>query len=325
VIPLIFMAGLLLTAVPASPVAAGAAADPVDGSPFPAGAGRPTTGADGTPPAPGDLLPATAVRLEPEWTPESEGWLGRFWREHRYHILTVFLLEQADYLYEKRIGPPDSPRLFSSPSGLDRSVEERYSSASSASSFIASNKSAINQLLSLSAVVWANDGRWDGIADDVMGLIEAHKINWSAAGLVKNIVGRRRPSLEAATASGDPAASNRFGASSRNSFYSDAASSAFTYMAYTDSVLARRFRDNPKARAWSAVGLYGLAGYVAFTRIEQGKHYLSDVIVGAGAGILVGKSVYRANHRREDHEEGAFRIQPILLPDGVGISLKLTR
>jgi membrane-associated phospholipid phosphatase len=257
--------------------------------------------------------------------PESEGWLQRFWREHRYHILTVFLLEQADHIYEDKVGPPETPRLFGSPSGFDRSVQERYGTASKSATFIASNKSALAQVLSVSAIVWANGGQWEGIADDAMGLIEAHKINWSTSSLVKNIVGRRRPSLEEALATGDPKAVERFGPSSRNSFPSDAASKAFTYMAYTDSVLARRLQDNRKARIWSAVGLYGLASYVAYTRIEQGKHYLSDVVVGAGAGFLVGKSVYRMNHDRHGHDEASFSIQPILVPGGAGITLSAAR
>ncbi len=161
----------------------------------------------------------------------------------------------------------------------------------------------------MSAIVWANGGQWDGVADDVMGLIEAHKLNWSINSLVKNIVGRRRPSLEEAVAEGDAAKIEGFDLSSRNSLYSDAASKAFTYMAYTDSVLARRFEDNRAARVWSAIGLYSLATYVAYTRIEQGKHYLSDVVVGAGAGLLVGKSVYRMNHGHEGNDEASVRIQ----------------
>ena len=170
-----------------------------------------------------------------------------------------------------------------------------------------------------------NSGQWEGIANDVMGLLEAHKINWSTTSLIKNIVGRRRPALEEAVASGDLAVADRFGPSSRNAFYSDAASKAFTYMAYTDSVLARRFQGNRRARIWSAVGLYGLASYVAYTRIEQGKHYLSDVIVGAGAGLLVGKSVYRMNHNKHGHDQASFRLQPILVPGGAGITLSAGR
>lgn len=266
-------------------------------------------------------LPRRDGQLGLQRIPESEGWLLRFWREHRYHILTVFLLEQADHIYEDKVGPPDTPRLFGSPSGLDQSIQERFGTTSKSTDFITSNKSSILQLLSTSAIVWANGGRPESIANDVMGLLEAHKINWATSSLVKNIVGRRRPSLEEAVATGDPKAAERFSPSSRNSFYSDAASKAFTYMAYTDSVLARRFQGNRKARIWSAIGLYGLASYVAYTRIEEGKHYLSDVVAGAGAGLLVGKSVYRMNHRKDGHDEASFRIQPILVPGGAGIIL----
>lgn len=258
-------------------------------------------------------------------TQESEGWFRRFWREHRYHILTVFLLEQADHIYEEKVGPPDTPRFFGSPSGLDKHVQERFPTPSNSSNFIVSNKSVIFQLLSTGAIVWANGHDAEGIADDVMGLLEAHKINWASSSLVKNIVGRRRPPLEAAVASGDREAIDRSGPSGRNSFYSDAASKAFAYAAYTDSVLARRFGDNRMPRIWSAIGLYGLASYVAYTRIEEGKHYLSDVIVGAGAGLAVGKIVHAMHHRKRDHDEVSVRLQPILVPGGAGITLTVAR
>jgi membrane-associated phospholipid phosphatase len=64
---------------------------------------------------------------------------------------------------------------------------------------------------------------------------------------------------------------------------------------------------------------------VAYTRIEQGKHYVSDVVVGAGAGFLVGKSVYRMNHNKHGRDEVSLRIQPILVPGGAGITLSAGR
>jgi len=45
-----------------------------------------------------------------------------------------------------------------------------------------------------------------------------------------------------------------------------------------------------KASAFSA--LYGYAGYVASSRMADNKHYLSDVLIGAAVGTLIGNLVY---------------------------------
>ncbi len=254
--------------------------------------------------------------------PATGGFLREIWREHRYHLLTVLLLENADRYYEENVGPPDTPRLFPSPPGFDRAVASRFEGSPGGPDFITSNKSTITQVISYGAIVWANEDRWGRSAHDAIGLLEAHKINWSISSLVKNIAGRRRPSLQRAHEDGDPEIIDRPPSRSmRNSFYSDSASTAFTYMAYTDSILARRFRKDRRARIWSAAGLYGLAGYVAYSRVERGQHYLSDVIAGAGAGFLVGKIVYRMNHRDHDRVETAWTIRPLIVPGGAGISV----
>jgi hypothetical protein len=45
-------------------------------------------------------------------------------------------------------------------------------------------------------------------------------------------------------------------------------------------------------RAGAASVLYGWAGYVGYSRMYDGKHYLSDVVVGALIGTLIGNFVY---------------------------------
>lgn len=63
-----------------------------------------------------------------------------------------------------------------------------------------------------------------------------------------------------------------------------------------------------------AVGipLYGLAALVAHERLEDGEHYLSDVVMGAVLGTLVGHSV--ASGR--DPEFFGWKILPYAGPDG---------
>ncbi|HET6372060.1 MAG TPA: phosphatase PAP2 family protein [Candidatus Polarisedimenticolia bacterium] len=257
----------------------------------------------------------------------AHGWFGEMWRKHRYHFLTVFLLEEADYLYERQVGPPKSPRLFGSPGPLDRSIQDRLGQDSGGRNFIIQHKTTFSRAVALGAMLMVNGRDWEGFGDDVIGLAEAHKLNWAAAGLVKNIVGRPRPALEESLQTGmdlDEISRENDVLSSRDSFYSDATSKAFTYMAYTDSVLARRLRGRPWARAFTAAGLYGLAGYIGYSRLDEGKHYFTDVVAGAGAGFALGKISYRWNHS-DDAEARAsrLRVQPLLVPAGAGVLFTL--
>lgn len=72
-----------------------------------------------------------------------------------------------------------------------------------------------------------------------------------------------------------------------------------------------------------AVGipLYGLAALVAHERLEDGEHYLSDVVMGAVLGTLVGHSV--ASGR--DPEFFGWKVLPYVGPEGAtGLALMKT-
>lgn len=66
---------------------------------------------------------------------------------------------------------------------------------------------------------------------------------------------------------------------------------------------------------WSDVALYGAAGLTGFARINDDKHWLSDVVGGALIGFLVGR---RLHHRRD-----AGSVQPVVGPGGVGVAIPL--
>ncbi len=243
-------------------------------------------------------------------------WLSEIWRKHRYHFLGVFLMEEAEYLYEDRIGPPAEPRFFADPGSLDQAVLERFEGRRQARTFIAKHKEEVVQATALTAILLADRRDRVGLVDDLIGLVEAHKFNWATSSLLKTFVGRPRPAH--ASLQADAGASR----DARDSFPSDVASTAFTFMAYTDSVVARRLKGRPWARALSAAGLYGLASYVAYTRVEQGRHYLTDVVAGAGAGFAVGKTFHRLHHNdRRDDEEARVEFTPFIVPGGGGAAV----
>jgi len=66
------------------------------------------------------------------------------------------------------------------------------------------------------------------------------------------------------------------------------------------------------------VPAYLLAGFVGYTRMESKKHYLSDVLFGAGLGIASGRAVYKV--RRRGHPD-RYAFAPFLSPGGGGVTV----
>ena len=121
-------------------------------------------------------------------------------------------------------------------------------------------------------------------------LVRAQLVTQGLTQAVKHTVGRTRPD-----------------GSSNTSFPSGHSSGTFA----TATVLQRRY-------GWK-VGLpaYGVAGFVAASRLSENKHYLSDVIFGATIGILVGRTVTLSVG------DARFAVAPMIVPEGAGVQLAL--
>ena len=120
-------------------------------------------------------------------------------------------------------------------------------------------------------------------------LIRAQLIAMAFTQGIKLTVGRTRPD------------------GSRYSFPSGHTSATFA----TASVLQRHY-------GWKAgIPAYGIAGYVAASRLSENKHYMSDVLFGAALGIVAGRAV------TVGHGASTFALTPIAGPKGAGIGLTL--
>ena len=78
----------------------------------------------------------------------------------------------------------------------------------------------------------------------------------------------------------------------------------------TATVLQRHF-------GWRvAIPAYGLATYVAGSRLQANRHYASDVIFGAAIGVVAGRTVKigRGTER--------FIVSPVAIPGGAGITFE---
>lgn len=67
------------------------------------------------------------------------------------------------------------------------------------------------------------------------------------------------------------------------------------------AVLAERI-DN----IWARIGFYGLASLTAFARVYNNQHWMSDVVVGAGAGLAAGLVVVSRERERESGNAGGI-------------------
>jgi hypothetical protein len=255
------------------------------------------------------------------------GWSFKgFWEEHRWHILTVFAAGQVQRYYRNQFGTAESPLFLDIPPSLDVSVRDAWTSEEPPHTFVSAHKTNIFRAISIGTIFAVNRTDWASAGDDAMGLLEALKFNTATTSLVKMVAGRKRPALDAA----DP---NVIGQQAYDdiqarkgghvSFYSEATSQAFTFASYLDLMAARRLKDRPVARAFSAAGFYSLATAIGYTRIREGQHYLSDVLAGAGAGFFVGRGFYHANHRepknaveQKRHDSRIHLTPPMPAPGG---------
>lgn len=71
---------------------------------------------------------------------------------------------------------------------------------------------------------------------------------------------------------------------------------------------------------WVKAAAYGTATSAGLQRIESGKHWLSDVFVGALLGYFVGRTVSGAP-KRIAPEEQSITYRPVVSPNRVGLSI----
>jgi membrane-associated phospholipid phosphatase len=128
-----------------------------------------------------------------------------------------------------------------------------------------------------------------GVARLGADLVRAQIVSAALTQGVKLSVGRRRPDQ------------------GRNSFPSGHASATFA----TAAVLHRHYGFMAAAPA------YALATFVAGSRVQERHHFLSDVVFGAGIGIVSGRTVGLG------HGRGRLAFAPFAAPGGGGVNLTL--
>jgi membrane-associated phospholipid phosphatase len=67
------------------------------------------------------------------------------------------------------------------------------------------------------------------------------------------------------------------------------------------------------------VPAYGVAAYVAGSRLQTRRHHLSDVVFGAALGITAGRSVTIGRGKSR------LAVAPVAVPGGSGVTITLLR
>jgi membrane-associated phospholipid phosphatase len=129
-------------------------------------------------------------------------------------------------------------------------------------------------------------------------MLDAAVVSFGYTALLKEAVGRERPNGQ-----------------DDKSFPSGHTSNAFALAAVAERHYGWRL----------GVPAYLVAGVVGASRIQQEKHYLSDVVAGAALGYIVGRTVVRVNSRPlEGASQGVtLDVAPIVARRARGVRMSL--
>jgi membrane-associated phospholipid phosphatase len=111
---------------------------------------------------------------------------------------------------------------------------------------------------------------------------------------------------------------NKLDSNARRSFYSGHTTNAFASAVFFSVTYSRYYPDSRwKPYVWG--GSLGLASLVGYLRYEAGKHFPTDILMGAAVGSTIGFLIPHL-HRNKDSEDGAgLSFSP---PHNVGFQLR---
>jgi membrane-associated phospholipid phosphatase len=141
-------------------------------------------------------------------------------------------------------------------------------------------------VLPLAATAWdSREGRqtWGAAFSDAVIYGEALSLSSSLDLIVRSLRVHPRPLVYGSNVP----AKDRLAGEASGSFYSGHANAAFLSAVYFSYTYSLRHPDS-RYQGWLWAGSLGAATMVAGLRVAAGKHYLSDVVVGAAVGSLFG-------------------------------------
>lgn len=148
------------------------------------------------------------------------------------------------------------------------------------------------------------NARWRPMAEDMLILSQALAWSSSLNLLVRAAAVHPRPLVFNPSAPHE----ERAAPEARGSFYSGHANASFAGIAVAATLLPHRYPELNPAYVWAVGG--SLAATVAGLRVAAGKHYPSDVLVGAAVGSAFGWAFARWHLPGKAHDHGQVVLQP---------------
>ena len=145
--------------------------------------------------------------------------------------------------------------------------------------------------------------------------LEAIAVSGTITSVLKGVIGRARPRV-----SPDDKSDLEWGRGFRSGVESDGdfaslpsghSTAAFAFAAAVTSEVA--FRAPEHART-VAVVTYGAAALTAWSRTHMDAHWLSDVTLGAGIGMVSGWALTRWHRTRPDNRIDRWLLRPVMAP-----------
>jgi membrane-associated phospholipid phosphatase len=145
--------------------------------------------------------------------------------------------------------------------------------------------------------------RWNGVS----AVVEALAGSAVLTGTFKRVAARERPWAHFQDpGSGDP----------NDSFVSGHTSQSFA-VATAIGTLCRARHCRHQTTTW-VVGLV-TAGATGYLRIAADKHYMTDVLAGAGVGVLSGLAFPALGHELWNARSSSTAVSPVIMPAGVAL------
>ena len=202
--------------------------------------------------------------------------------------------------------------------GIDRSVVGNHSvAARNWSDGLITGLTVAPLLLVAVDHGWSDAKSRDGLLTDAVLLAQTASVNLALNTVVKHAVGRKRP----LTYDSSWTEADRSSADASLSFYSGHSATAFAMATATSRLFMIRHPDSDwVVPLW--LGSEALAATTAVLRVEAGKHFWSDVAVGAVVGSAVGYLVPQL-HLREQETGSVARVAPMVVDDGGALVFSL--
>ena len=206
----------------------------------------------------------------------------------------------------------------------DGSARNAARTASTQRNDLARTLSAVGNPYGGFAVLGLGAGMWGGglifrnetVATVGLRAVEAITVSGIITKVIKGVAGRARPRV-APHQRDDFRFGRGFGSAdgAYESLPSGHATAAFAFAAAVSGEVARRAPEHARA---VAITTYGLGVVTAYARMHVDAHWLSDVTLGAGIGMVSGWAVTRWHATRPVNSIDRWLLRPVVGPAGDG-------